>query len=90
VKRSNDELKQLLELDAKRTYSRTALLGILAAREAASDAGIAVDRLRIGLISSTSVGGMDRSEEFYKTFKTDHSRGRLRNVIAHDCGASTE
>lgn len=90
VKRSNDELKQLLKLDAKRTYSRTALLGMLAAREAASDAGITAGCLRIGLISSTSVGGMDRSEEFYKTFKTDHSRGRLRDVVAHDCGAGTE
>ncbi len=90
VKRSNDELKQLLKLDSKRTYSRTTLLGLLAAREAASDAGIDVRCLRIGLISSTSVGGMDRSEQFYEAFKKDNSRGRLRDVIAHDCGASTE
>lgn len=46
--------------------------------------------LRIGLISATSVGGMDLSEHFYESFRQNHNQGRLREVITHDCGASTE
>jgi 3-oxoacyl-[acyl-carrier-protein] synthase-1 len=46
--------------------------------------------LRIGLISGTSVGGMDRSEIFYGDYRQSASKGRLRNIITHDCGDSTE
>ncbi|MDR1698259.1 MAG: beta-ketoacyl-[acyl-carrier-protein] synthase family protein, partial [Prevotellaceae bacterium] len=46
--------------------------------------------LRIGLISGTSVGGMDLSENFYADFLSDHCKGRLRNVVSHDCADSTE
>lgn len=90
VKATNAELAKRLNLNAERTYSRTALLGLMAAREAVADAGIDVGKKRVGFISSTSVGGMDLSEVFYNNFRTDHSRGRLRMVSQHDCGASTE
>ena len=40
VKRSNEELKQLLSLPPQRTVSRTALLGMIAAKEAMEDAGL--------------------------------------------------
>ena len=90
VKLSNADLANRLNLNAERTYSRTALLGLMAAREALADSGIDVGKARVGLISSTSVGGMDLSEVFYNDFRTDHNRGRLRMVSQHDCGASTE
>lgn len=90
VKRSNEELKQTLCLDPERTFSRTALLGMMAAKEALNDASICSSTFRIGFISSTSVGGMDLSEHFYARFKEDRRQGRLREVISHDCGASTE
>ena len=64
VKRSNEELKQLISLPPQRTVSRTALLGMIAAKEAMKDAGL-TPPLRIGFISATSVGGMDLSEHFY-------------------------
>jgi len=90
VKATNAELANRLNLNPERTYSRTALLGLMAAREAVADAGIDVSTKRVGFISSTSVGGMDLSEVFYNDFRTDHNRGRLRMVSQHDCGASTE
>lgn len=93
VKRSNEELKQMLSIPPQRTVSRTALLGMLAAEEALKDSGLDIhlkSPLRIGLISATSVGGMDLSEHFYESFRQNHHQGRLREVIAHDCGASTE
>ena len=100
VKHSNEELKQLLGIPPQRTVSRTALLGMVAAKEALEDAGLNQrtlqhaqqdsQPLRIGFISVTSVGGMDLSEHFYESFKENPERGRLREVISHDCGASTE
>jgi 3-oxoacyl-[acyl-carrier-protein] synthase-1 len=90
VKYSNEELKRLLSIDTEKTVSRTALLGMLAAKEAVDDARLDIASLRTGLISSTSVGGMDLSEHFYDSFKRDNRKGRLREVISHDCGASTE
>ncbi|WP_291590277.1 beta-ketoacyl-[acyl-carrier-protein] synthase family protein [Bacteroides sp.] len=97
VKRSNEELKQLLSIPSQQTISRTALLGMVAAKEALEDAKLKLllsrssqQPLRIGFISATSVGGMDLSEHFYESFKENPARGRLREVISHDCGASTE
>lgn len=40
VKHSNEELKQLLGISPQRTVSRTALLGMVAAKEALEDAGL--------------------------------------------------
>lgn len=97
VKRSNGELKQLLSIPSQQTISRTALLGMVAAKEALEDSRLNLllsrqsqQPLRIGFISATSVGGMDLSEHFYESFKENPARGRLREVISHDCGASTE
>lgn len=89
IKLTNDELKLKLGLDGFKTVSRTALLGMLAAKEALEDAGLD-DRKKVGIVSSTSVGGMDLTEIFFREFIRDESKGRLRNVRMHDCGASTE
>ncbi len=89
VKLSNDDIKILLGLDPKRTVSRTALLATLAVREALADAQIGEGK-RVGLISATSVGGMDLSEEFYRDYIDTPNGGRLRDVVGHDCATSTE
>lgn len=90
VKYTNRQLQELLSLPEEKTYSRTTLLGMLAAKEALADSNLGINSQRIGFISSTSVGGMDLSEDFYTDFKRDNSKGKLRNIIHHDCGDSTE
>jgi 3-oxoacyl-[acyl-carrier-protein] synthase-1 len=91
VKRTNKELAEMAGIGKTDRYTRTALLGIIAARQAANHAGLKPNTvLRTGLISATSVGGMDRSEYFYSFFMKDPGKGRLRDVINHDCGESTE
>lgn len=92
VKRSTAELIALLGVPAKQPFTRTALLGMLAAKQALDDAGLIGKRskLRIGLVSSTSVGGMDRSERFFVDYKDDNGKGRLRDIVGHDCADSTE
>ncbi|MDR3340263.1 MAG: beta-ketoacyl-[acyl-carrier-protein] synthase family protein [Candidatus Symbiothrix sp.] len=93
VKADNRMLAEMLAIHPGKTISRTALLGMSAAQEAYGDACLP-DRknegLRIGFISGTSVGGMDLSEHFYADHLQSPAKGRLRQIISHDCGDSTE
>ncbi len=84
VKYTNSQLKNLLNIPQRKTYSRTTLLGLLAAREAYNDAKIGAGK--VGLISSTSVGGMDLTEVFYPSFNTELT---LNKVVHHDSADST-
>ena len=85
---SNKALAEKLSL---RPYvTRTALLGIHAAREAVRNAGLDIRKWRTGLISATTVGGMDKTEHFFHEFLADPKKGKLREVVNHECGRSTE
>jgi 3-oxoacyl-(acyl-carrier-protein) synthase len=91
VKASNTKLAEIAKVDGKGLYTRTTLLGLIAARQAILNAQIKdMTKYKTGLISATTVGGMDKSERFYKEFLKDNTRGRLRDIITHDCGDSTE
>lgn len=91
VKASNEQLKQLAGVPHRETWSRTSLLGLIAVREALASAGFTDSPgIRKGIISATTVGGMDRTERFYKHFRKNNCHGRLRDVITHDMGDSTE
>ena len=89
LRMTNDELHSILGIPFAKHLSRTALLGILAVREAMSSVEIDFSK-RIGLVSSTSVGGMDCTEHFFEKFMENDTLGRLRDVRMHDCAASTE
>ncbi len=89
VKKSNEELAALAALPAG--YTRTTLLSAIAAKEAISDAAIEnIGDWRIGFVSANTVGGMDKTENFYKEFLQNNASGKLRNVVHHECGSSTE
>lgn len=90
VKFTNCELKKILSLPDRKSYSRTTLLGLLAAKEAITDSQIDPQKQRTGFISSTSVGGMDLSEMFYIDFLNDPNSGNLNDIVSHDCGDSTQ
>ena len=88
VKVPNTQLADNLSVNS--SLSRTALLGIQAAREAVAASRVNVSKWRTGLISATTVGGMDKTENFFVDFLKNPSKGRLRNVVHHECGSSTE
>ncbi|MFZ6011540.1 MAG: beta-ketoacyl-[acyl-carrier-protein] synthase family protein [Bacteroidota bacterium] len=89
VKLSNADLLQRTGL--QKNITRTALLGTHAALEAVKHAGIGdLNQWRTGLISATTVGGMDRTENFFQEFIQDASAGKLSDVADHACGRSTE
>ena len=89
VKLTNEELAAISKLPSH--TSRTALLSAVAAVEALQDAGIDTSSsLRIGFISANTTGGMDKTEGFYETFLADSTKGKLRNLVHHECGSITE
>ena len=66
--------------------SRTVLIGCTAAREAIHNAGIKdINDARTGLISGTTVGGMDKSEQyFYDYFDRPEVRQHITGLHAGD------
>ena len=72
---SNAQLTATLRLPNNHNYSRTAMLGAYAAKQAVTNAGITnTSRYKTGLISATTVGGMDKTEQhFYKFLDTKES-----------------
>lgn len=84
-------LKEIAGVNNSSSLSRTTLFGIIAAKQAIADANINnISEFRTGLISATTVGGMDRSEKFYREYIKNSASGRLRDIITHDCADSTE
>ncbi len=66
IKKSNDELIQLAGLSPEKTYSRTFLLGLIAAQQAVRMSGCESRLPSMGILGSTTVGGMDLNERYYK------------------------
>lgn len=89
VRISDFELKAKLGIKPETIISRTTLLGILAAREAIVQSKLfGAGYRRIGFISGTTVGGMEKSELYYLDFL--HNNLRNEYISIHDCGACTE
>ena len=86
VKLSNKELINLSGL--KGIQSRTTLLASVAISEVIKSAGLTDEDIkRTGFISSTTVGGMDRTEAFYYDFKKGE---KLDYASVHPSGDHTK
>lgn len=87
IKLNNSQLAEILDISIGPDFSRTALLGMIAAREALSNAGLTgPEKLNMGIISATTVGGMDRTEMLCRNITHEN-----RNfIVSHVCGDSTE
>ncbi|MCX7548904.1 beta-ketoacyl-[acyl-carrier-protein] synthase family protein [Xanthomarina sp. F1114] len=86
---TNSELEEILGLSPGNNYSRTGLIGAIAAKEAIANSGITnINKYKTGLISATSVGGMDMTEQYYYNYlETDTNR---RYIASHHAGDSTQ
>mgnify|MGYP002622065001 CR=1 FL=1 len=89
VKMSDDEMKSLLGIDSSQEVSRTALMGMLAVRQALEDAHLSYSDgiLRFVLISGTTVAGMDVTERHFAEMRT--SDDHLSCLDYHSCGDNT-
>lgn len=93
VKFSNEELLNLLEMSVQSQWTRTSLLGILGAQEAIKMADWSKNILsspKTGIVSATSVGGMDRSEQFHDAYHKNHNAKGVEILLSHECASSTE
>ena len=89
VKLTNEEMMRALQIPETKAMTRTSLMGMIAVREALEQAGIQhKNGLRIALISGTTVGGMDKSEQYYLDFLENDSKNEY--IATHDCGSCTE
>ncbi|MAB57929.1 MAG: beta-ACP synthase [Aequorivita sp.] len=89
VKFTNDELIAQLNLPPENNYSRTAMLGVIAAKEAIANAGITnIKKYKTGIVSGTSVGGMDMTEKYYYEYLTEKEPQKY--IESHHAGDSTQ
>ncbi|MCQ2974073.1 MAG: beta-ketoacyl-[acyl-carrier-protein] synthase family protein [Bacteroidales bacterium] len=89
VKLNYDQLAQLAQISDNETKVRTPLLGLIATREALKSAKLEnTNDLRIAFISGTTVGGMDRMEQFYDDFTHNDTKNSF--LYPHDIGDSSE
>lgn len=89
VKLSNDDLIAQLQLPSENNFTRTGLLGLVAAKEAVANSKISdINEFRTGFISATSVGGMDKTEIHFKDFKNQPETQKY--IASHHAGDSTQ
>ncbi|NRS88615.1 3-oxoacyl-[acyl-carrier-protein] synthase-1 [Flavobacterium sp. 7E] len=85
IKKTNQQLVEQLQLSADNNFSRTAMLGAIAAKQAVQDAGItSINEYKTGLISATSVGGMDMTERHYYDYFDNEEL--VKYIKCHDGG----
>lgn len=83
---SDGQLREELGIARDVPMNRTALLGIKALREALDEAGLP-EELRLPLISGTTVGGMEKTELYWRDFLTSESHHEY--IQLQGCGATT-
>lgn len=89
VKFTNAQLIAQLNLPPENNYSRTAMLGVIAAKEAIANAGITdIKKYKTGIVSGTSVGGMDMTEKYYYEYLTE--KAPQKYIESHHAGDSTQ
>lgn len=89
IKFTNDELIAQLGLPPENNFSRTAMLGVIAAKEAIAQAGITdIKKYKTGIVSGTSVGGMDMTEKYYYEYLTEKEPQKY--IESHHAGDSTQ
>ena len=93
VKLSDRQMKELLGIAPDQMMGRTSLMGMLAIDQALKEAGIetadksqSADKTRIVLVSGTTVGGMDLTEQAFD--KLDDLTD-MEFFYHHDCGNSS-
>jgi len=85
IKKSNEQLANELQLSTENNFSRTAMLGLIAAKQAIQNAGItSINEYKTGLISATTIGGMDMTEKKHPEFFENKSA--LKYIDSYDSG----
>jgi 3-oxoacyl-(acyl-carrier-protein) synthase len=85
IKKTNEQLIHELGLSPDNNFSRTAMIGAIAAKQAVQNAGITnINQYKTGLVSASSVGGMDMNERYYYDYFKNPDV--VKYISAHDGG----
>jgi len=88
VQLSNGQMAEMLGIESQSPLSRTSLMGAIAIRQAMEQAGLNdLKDKKVVVISGTTVGGMDITEQYFERMKTDDSLLYLPQ--SNECGKST-
>lgn len=87
---SNEEMEDILDIPHDAVMTRTALIGMMALREAMDEARLDPAGQRTAFINGTTVGGMDKSEMYYLDFLNKDNHEHDSYIKTHDCGTCTE
>lgn len=85
---NNEELAAVAGTNAQ--WPRTALLSAVAVREAWAPFMQSGPSYPVGFFSANTVGGMDRTEDFYAGYLEHNDSGDRRDYMHHECGAVTQ
>ena len=89
VPMTDSEMKELLGISSDQLVTRTPLMAMIAVKEALEQANILTNKPeRIAFINGTTVGGMEKSEQYYIDFLENENHKEY--IAAHDCGAGTD
>ena len=89
IQLSTTEMMQMLGITSDTPVSRTSVMGAIAVREALEQAGIQdITGKRVALVSGTTVGVMDVTEQYFERMKTEPDLQYLPH--SNECGRSTE
>ena len=89
VEMTDEEMKTALHIPQSQLVTRTPLMAMIAAKEAIQQAHLQENKpKRIAFVNGTTVGGMEKSEQFYLDFLGNENHKEF--IAAHDCGAGTD
>lgn len=75
---SNAKLAEILKLPKEHSFTRAALLGAVAAKEAVLQSNLEPNHLKdTAFINASSVGGMDMTEKYFAKFPVDNTNRRF-------------
>lgn len=89
IDKTNEEFYKELNLPIHEPFTRSTLLGMYAVREALQSAEYQANQsIKTGLISATTVGGMDATENFYHDFLNSDQHRKF--IATQNCGVHAE
>ena len=89
VKLTDGEMERMMGIAPETPTTRTALMGMIALHEALASSRMgATDIEKAAFINGTTVGGMDKSEQYYLDFIENNSHDAY--ISTHDCGSCSE
>ncbi len=88
IKTTNEEFVKLLDLPEDNSFCRSALLGMYALNEVVLSVNIQdINDVRTGLISATTVGGMDMTEKYFHSY--EENVAARKHIAGHEAGDVT-